>query len=124
MMTSAESYKYDATFHRIVDTLRSFLREGNFTPGELRQAVILAATMHENENIRPLYGINRWDMMKKPTDTTYGGMDFTKIYVDEASNLFGAPLLFGGTQSGRIQSAKPNFTVQDKQAGLEELMLK
>jgi hypothetical protein len=94
MMTPAEQYKYDAKFRQIVDILRNELMRYEFTPAELRQAVILAATMHADQNIKPL------------------------IYIDEAK-LFSLhnPALFSGLQgyaSGRIQSSKPNFTEVNK----------
>ena len=59
-------YKHDGVFRRVVDQLRSLLSAYHVTPGELREAVILAATMHEAENIRPLY-------IRK--DDIYGGVN-------------------------------------------------
>lgn len=50
-----DRYKHDATFNRVVDQMRALLGMYHITPSELREAVILAATMHESENIRPLY---------------------------------------------------------------------
>jgi hypothetical protein len=93
MMTPAEQYKYDAKFRQIVDILRNELMRYEFTPSELRQAVILAATMHADQNIKPI------------------------IYMDEAK-LF-TPAMFGGLDlqgctSGRFQSSKPNFTEVNK----------
>ena len=55
MMTPTEQYKYDNKFRQIVDILRDELRHYEFTPSELRQAVILAATIHADQNIRPIY---------------------------------------------------------------------
>ena len=54
MMTPTEQYKYDSKFRKIVDILRHELMNCEFTPSELRQAVILAATMHAEQNIRPI----------------------------------------------------------------------
>jgi hypothetical protein len=48
-------YRYDGTFRRVVDSMRSLLSMYHITPSELREAAIFAATMHMNENIRPLY---------------------------------------------------------------------
>jgi hypothetical protein len=48
-------YKEDNTFHQIVDQMRALLSMYHITSGELRQAAVLAATMHEMENIKPLY---------------------------------------------------------------------
>lgn len=74
MMNPTEAYKYDNTFRSVVDQMRSVLSIYHITPAELRQAAILAATMHDAEHIKPI--------------------------------IF--------TASGRIQTPKPNFTVQDK----------
>lgn len=48
-------YKTDPIFRSIVDQLRYSLRQYQYTPGELREAVILAATMHEMTHIRPMF---------------------------------------------------------------------
>ena len=97
MMKPTEQYKYDSKFRQIVDILRDELRRYEFTPSELRQAVILAATMHAEQNIRPI------------------------IYMDEAKLI---PSMFGGLigkfdvrgcKSGCIDSSKPNFTEQVKE---------
>lgn len=50
-----ERYKHDVVFNRVVDQMRVMLRMYQITPSELREAVILASTMHMNENISPLY---------------------------------------------------------------------
>lgn len=55
MMTPEEMYKYDNTFRRIVDLMRHELNAYDITPAELRQAIMLAATMHECEHIKPLF---------------------------------------------------------------------
>ena len=97
MMTPTEQYKYDNKFRQIVDILRHELMRYEYTPSELRQAVILAATMHAEQNIRPT------------------------IYIDEAKLI---PSMFGrligkfdvqGCTSGRIDSSKSNFTEQVKE---------
>ena len=53
-------YKHDNTFRQVVDTLRTLLGAYHITSGELRQAAVLAATMHELENVKPLL-IKPWD---------------------------------------------------------------
>ena len=53
-------YKHDNTFRQVVDTLRALLGAYHITSGELREAAVLAATMHEMENVRPLL-IKPWD---------------------------------------------------------------
>ena len=50
-----QRYLHDNIFHHVVDQMRSLLSLYQITPSELREAVILAATMHESENVRPLY---------------------------------------------------------------------
>ena len=47
MLTPNEAYQYDPTFRRVVDLMCAYLSEYEITPAELRQAAILAATMHE-----------------------------------------------------------------------------
>lgn len=59
MISPKERYQTDAVFHAIVDLLRSEMRRGDFTPTELREAVILAATMHESEAVQPLFRLTR-----------------------------------------------------------------
>ncbi len=59
MMTAKERYMSDPTFHAIVDMLRQELRRSQFTPTELREAVILAATIHESETVQPLFRLTR-----------------------------------------------------------------
>ncbi|MFQ5922987.1 MAG: hypothetical protein ACE5M4_09095 [Anaerolineales bacterium] len=50
-----ERYRRDPVFFALVNTLRSQLQQYQFTPTELREAVMLAATMHEMERVRPIY---------------------------------------------------------------------
>lgn len=103
-MSPEEAYKYDATFRAVVDQMRAVLSMYHITPAELRQAAILAATMHDAENIKPII-FKPWDGLS--SIPTYPAM-------------FGGDTVYGGTTSGRIQTSKPNFTVQDKQAGLDK----
>jgi hypothetical protein len=53
-------YRHDNTFRQVVDQMRALLGMYHITPGELREAAVLAATMHEMENVRPLL-IKPWD---------------------------------------------------------------
>lgn len=55
MMTAEERYARDAEFHALVDILRSFIAQGRYTPTELREALVLAATHYEMYNPRPLF---------------------------------------------------------------------
>src|ERR1700691_6227576 len=110
MMSPEEAYKYDHTFRHIVDIMRQELTWYSITPAELRQAAMLAATMHDAQHIRPLT------------------MRFDKIIMDEWKPMdIEYPAMFGGYATGRIPCDKPNFTEQDKKAGLDkdyDLMLK
>src|ERR1017187_10712094 len=101
--------------------MRSLLSAYHITPHELREAAILAATMHETERIRPLF----------ISPSPFGGM----VFVDEAKDI--PPAMFGGLhtldntnrtatgamlgcETGRIQTSVPNFTEQDKQSVLDK----
>ena len=74
-----DKYKSDNTFRLVVDYMRSILRQYQITPMELRQASLLAATMHESENIKPLY-----------------------VWMDEARNNIA---MFGGHLKGTPKTA-------------------
>lgn len=51
-LTPGERYQRDAEFHALVETIRAALAGGRYTPTELREAVILAATLHEQTTLR------------------------------------------------------------------------
>lgn len=70
-----ERYKYDKDFATLVDVLYTQLVHSFYTPGELRQAVVLAATLYESRNIRPI--------VIKKTDPF--GMEQLKPTVDPTS---------------------------------------
>lgn len=53
MMSPTERYLKDPTFHNLVETLRAQIHLANYTPTELREAVILAATLEETYRTRP-----------------------------------------------------------------------
>ncbi len=59
MMTAKERYREDPVFHAIVDMLLRELRRSQFTPTELREAVMLAAIIHESETVQPLFRLTR-----------------------------------------------------------------
>lgn len=46
-LTPEERYQRDPSFHALVHILRGELQKGNYTPTELREACLLAATFHE-----------------------------------------------------------------------------
>jgi hypothetical protein len=52
MLTPQERYHRDPQFHHLVDTLFQQIIVSNFTPTELREAVMLAAIKYENQTIR------------------------------------------------------------------------
>ncbi len=57
MMTPEDRYRRDPVFNRLVDLMQAQLEENScqqYTPTELREAVILAATMYEYRHIRPI----------------------------------------------------------------------
>ena len=68
MLSPEEAYKYDNTFRHIVDIMRAELSVYRITPAELRQAALLAATMHEMERVRPLFILHDSIDMKVPMD--------------------------------------------------------
>jgi hypothetical protein len=47
-------YRTDSAFRTTVDQMRVLLSQYHLTPNELREAAVLASTLHEAENIRPL----------------------------------------------------------------------
>jgi hypothetical protein len=52
-----DRYQRDPVFHALVDLLSSMLEENamhQWTPTELREAVMLAACMYEYRHVRPL----------------------------------------------------------------------
>lgn len=62
MMTPEERYMRDPVFHRLVDMLEAYLEENamrQWTPTELREAVMLAACRYEYRHVRPI-------MIEKP----------------------------------------------------------
>lgn len=52
MMTPEERYRRDPAFHHLVDVLFQQIMVSNFTPTELREAVMLAAIKYEQETTR------------------------------------------------------------------------
>ena len=104
-------YRHDGTFNSVVDQLRALLGTCNITPSELREAAILAATMHEAENIRPLF-IVKYD---KETARMPVYTNLHDFYAPPT--MFGGapPTMFGGasldiesTTSGRWKSEVPS----------------
>lgn len=46
-------YRREPVFHALVEQMRVFIRMAQYTPSELREAAILAATMEEMERPTP-----------------------------------------------------------------------
>ncbi len=47
MKTPQQKYENDPHYHALVDMLQSMIHEARFTPSELREACIYAATRYE-----------------------------------------------------------------------------
>jgi hypothetical protein len=54
-LPAADRYGRDPKFHELVDTLYLMIRESQYTPTELREAVMLAAWMFESRHMRSFY---------------------------------------------------------------------
>lgn len=53
MITVRDRYLQDPVFHVLVDMIRSGIRDAKYTPGEVREAAVLAAYLEEMENPQP-----------------------------------------------------------------------
>ena len=53
-LPASERYQRDPVFRALVDAMVYHVRKGEFTPTELREASILAATIYETRPMRPL----------------------------------------------------------------------
>jgi hypothetical protein len=107
VLTPTEAYQYDSTFRRVVDLMCAYLSEYEITPAELRQAAILAATMHADRCIKPLY-------IPIPP-AMFGSLD------ELSRTATGAMFNIEGCTTGRFKSSAPNFTVQDKQDSISRI---
>ncbi len=54
MKTPREKYENDPHYNALVDSMTSMINQGNFTPSELREAAIYAATRYEMMSVKPL----------------------------------------------------------------------
>jgi hypothetical protein len=57
MMSPKDRYRNDPVFRNLVDVMQSLLEDNacrQYTPTELREAVMLAASMYECRNIQPI----------------------------------------------------------------------
>jgi len=53
MLTAEERYQSDPEFHSLVDLIYQFIEKTQFTPSELREAVMLAAIRYEMTRTYP-----------------------------------------------------------------------
>lgn len=53
-MKLKERYQQDNNFRLLVDTIRSCIDKGQYTPTEIREAAMLAQIMYEEWHPRPL----------------------------------------------------------------------
>jgi hypothetical protein len=104
-MSIEDRYRHDGVFNRVVDQLRALLRMYQITPSELREAVILAATMHESELNQQLYYARVDEFgkgMRVPLPAEYN-WEYRYAY-DWAK----PPLMFGGIDPiGCVAPKKP-----------------
>ena len=49
------AYRHEPTFRHTVDTMLGLMVSAQLTPGEMRQAATLAATLYAERYSRPLY---------------------------------------------------------------------
>ena len=54
-LTPEQRYGRDVEFHTLVDTIYSLIEQSQFTPTELREAVILACTMYEMRHCKSIF---------------------------------------------------------------------
>jgi hypothetical protein len=58
-MPAIERYQRDPEFNRLVDMMQAMIHQAQFSPSELREAAVLAATMYEERRNIPRYGLAR-----------------------------------------------------------------
>lgn len=51
MKSPRNRYLNDPMYHRLVDTMRAWIEQADFTPSEIREAAIFATIMHEEARI-------------------------------------------------------------------------
>lgn len=54
MKTPYEKYMMDCEYRQFVDLLESFIHKAQFTPGEIREAAMLAAIHYEQRRPHPM----------------------------------------------------------------------
>jgi len=82
MKTPREKYYNDPNYNSLVKVLLSQIQKCQFTPSELREAVILACILYEEQNVRemvaPGYPENVLDSLNIIRDWTYGNVRYDK----------------------------------------------
>jgi len=73
MKTPRQKYVQDNHYRTLVDTLRSVVEQGRFTPSEIREAAILASIMYEEVHIGPRLLLS--PEMKQKFDDLYKWID-------------------------------------------------
>lgn len=89
-----ERYKNNATFRNLVDILRAELRRYDTTPRELREAAMLAATMHESQHIKPM--LISVDELRNPYWEKYFKHPAKFGNWEDWESYFEYPAMFGG----------------------------
>lgn len=54
MKTPLEKYQNDPEYHQLVNMLESFIERAQFTPSEMREAVVLACINYEMRRVREI----------------------------------------------------------------------
>lgn len=57
-LSPSDRYRRDPVFRQLVDIMEYHIHAGNYTPTELREAAILAATIHANHTFSRSWYVN------------------------------------------------------------------
>lgn len=52
MKSARERYQEDTMYNALVNQIKEMLRQGKFSPSEVREATILASIIHEEERVK------------------------------------------------------------------------
>jgi hypothetical protein len=113
MLSPEEAYKYDNTFRHIVDIMRAELSVYRITPAELRQAALLAATMHEMERVRPLFIKYPYTGPPEMPPAMFG--DLQGCGNTASGYAWAESPKFYGAETGRTDSSKENLSNTPKE---------
>ena len=81
MKTPREKYQHDNRYRALVDLLAAYIDQCQFTPSELREAVILARIIYEERQIRVL------PRVPEMPDSVIEALEIQKKWLDEVSKL-------------------------------------